>query len=105
MVVGVILPIILFATPGVRRSKSGLFWTSLLVFAGTLINRMNATWVGQSLTASTWTLQSRTVEAATYTPSWIEIAIQVGVLAALAVAWYLIARFLPIFPEDVKESH
>ena len=105
IVVGVILPIVLYAMPAVRRSKSGLFWASLLVFAGILINRMNATWVGQSLTASTWSLQSKTVEAATYTPSWIEIAVQVGVLAAVAVIWYLAALFLPIFPEDVKESH
>jgi Ni/Fe-hydrogenase subunit HybB-like protein len=105
MVVGVILPIILYSMASIRKSKNGLFLTSILVFLGVLLNRLNATITGQTLTQATWLLQSETVEAATYTPSLIEWAVQIGVLAAAALVWYLAANYLPIFPEDVKEAH
>lgn len=101
--VGVILPIVLYSRPQVRKSKSGLFWTSLLVTLGVLINRFNATWTGQSLTSANWTIQGVT-EAGTYVPHWIEIAVQVGVLAAVTLVWYFAASYLPIFPEDIKEE-
>jgi Ni/Fe-hydrogenase subunit HybB-like protein len=103
MVVGVILPIILYAMPNVRKSKSGLFWTSILVTVGILLNRFNATLTGQT-TGAQWAIQTVT-ETATYTPYWMEYSIQIGVLAAAAIAWYLIARHLPIFPEDIKKAH
>jgi Ni/Fe-hydrogenase subunit HybB-like protein len=103
MVVGVILPIILYAMPKVRKSKSGLFWTSILVTVGILLNRFNATLTGQE-TGAQWAIQTVT-ETATYTPYWMEYSIQIGVLAAAAIAWYLIARHLPIFPEDIKKAH
>jgi Ni/Fe-hydrogenase subunit HybB-like protein len=105
MVVGVVLPIILFSMASVRKNKTGLLLTSLLVFIGVLLNRLNATIIGQEVTQATFLLQAETVEAATYTPSLIEWAVQIGVLAAGALAWYLVARYLPIFPEDVKEAH
>lgn len=103
IIVGVILPIVLYSMVQVRKSQAGLFWTSLLVTLGILINRFNATWTGQSLPSSNWPIQGA-VEAGTYVPHWMEIVIQVGVLAAVTLAWYFAARYLPIFPEDVKEE-
>lgn len=103
--VGVVLPIILFSMASVRKSKSGLFGTSLLVLVGVFLNRLNVTIIGQSLTTSNWQLQSETVQPMTYTPYWIEYAVQIGVLAAAAIAWYLAARFLPIFAEDAEKVH
>ena len=103
--VGAILPIILYSMASVRKSRTGLFWTSILVTVGIFLNRLNVTITGQSLTSSNWLLQSGTVEQGTYTPSLIEYGVQIGVLAAAALAWYLLARYLPIFPEDVQETH
>lgn len=105
MVVGVIVPIVLFSMPNVRRSRAGLFWGSIAVTLGILLNRFNATWVGQSLTTSNWMIKAPTVQPGTYVPSWMELAIQIGVLSAAAVVWYFAARYLPIFPEDIKEAH
>jgi Ni/Fe-hydrogenase subunit HybB-like protein len=45
------------------------------------------------------------LEVPTYTPSLIEYTVLFGVLAAATLAWYVAARYLPIFPEDVKEAH
>jgi Ni/Fe-hydrogenase subunit HybB-like protein len=102
LLVGVILPIILYSRAQVRKSQAGLLLTSILVTLGILINRFNATWTGQSLNAAC-PIQGST-EAATYMPSLIELTIQFGVLAAVVLVWYFAARYLPIFPEDVKKD-
>jgi len=103
--IGVILPMILFGLPKVRKTKAGLFVASLAVTVGVLLNRFNATLTGQQITSASWRLQIKAVEAPTYTPSLIEWAVLLGVLAAAALAWYFSARHLPIFQEDVKEIH
>ena len=103
--IGVILPMILFGLPKVRSTKVGLFAGSLAVTVGVLLNRFNATLTGQEITSATWRIQTNTLEVPTYTPSLIEWAVLLGILAAAALAWYVAARYLPIFQEDVKEIH
>src|SRR4030042_619830 len=39
--IGVILPIVLFSMPGVRQSRSGVFWSAVLVVLGLVLNRFN----------------------------------------------------------------
>jgi Ni/Fe-hydrogenase subunit HybB-like protein len=102
VVIGVILPIILFAQASIRKSEGGLLITSLLVIVGVFMNRFNATLTAQAVNRFT---AAKLAQTASYTPTWIEFAIQVGVLAAAALAWYFAARFLPIFPETVEEGH
>ena len=93
LLIGVILPILLYAQKRVRESQRGLVGTALLVTLGTMLNRFNATLVGQAA-----------VEGTSYTPHWMELAIQVGVLAGTILAWYLAVTFLPIF-EDDQQNH
>lgn len=102
VVVGVILPILLFAQASIRKSESGLLFTSLLVIVGVFINRFNATLIAQQVNRFT---VAAVTETAGYTPHWIEYAVQIGVLAAATLAWYFAARILPIFPETVEEGH
>lgn len=102
MIIGVILPIILFAQASIRKSSSGLLITSLLAIVGVFMNRFNATLTAQAV--NRFTVQAVT-ESASYTPSFVEYAVQFGVLAACVLAWYFAARFLPIFPETVEEGH
>jgi Ni/Fe-hydrogenase subunit HybB-like protein len=101
-IVGVILPIILYAQASIRKSEGGLLITSLLVIVGTFMYRFNATLTAQAV--NRFTLPTLT-EIASYRPTWMEYAIQIGVLAAAALAWYFAARFLPVFPETVQEEH
>jgi len=89
LLIGVILPIILFARSQVRNSQRGLLGTALLVTLGIILNRFNTVLVGQKV-----------VEGASYTPHWMEVAVQVGVLAAVILAWYLAVSLLPIFEDD-----
>ncbi len=41
----------------------------------------------------------------TYSPTFIEYAVQAGVLAAAALVWYLAAMYLPVFADTVEEAH
>ena len=102
IIIGVVLPIILYAQASIRKSETGLLATSVLVIVGVFMYRFNATLTAQAV--NRFTVQAVT-ESASYTPSWEEYAIQIGVLAAATLAWYFAARLLPIFPETVKEGH
>ena len=94
-----VVPIVLYSMEGVRKTKSGLFWTALIATVGLFLNRFNAMFSGDPVP----------VGAAhgefSYFPTWIEFAVQIGVLAGVALVWYFAARFLPVFPETVEETH
>lgn len=100
--VGVVIPIIIFAVKSLRESQAGLLIGSILSIVGVFMNRFNATLTAQAV--NRFTVQAVT-DTASYTPTWQEYAIQIGVLSAAVLAWYFAARLLPIFPETVKESH
>jgi len=94
MVVGVVLPIVLFALPRVRRSPAGLFWSAVVVVVGLVLNRIDVSLVGPQPPAG-----------ATYFPHWMEFAITIGLVAGGVFVFALAARFLPIFPEMEAEAH
>jgi Ni/Fe-hydrogenase subunit HybB-like protein len=85
MLIGVILPIILFSIPDIRENRKGVFWTSVLVILGLMFNRFNASMLALGMR-----------EGYFYFPHWMEFAISIGLVAdALLVVW-LAYRFLPI---------
>ena len=85
IVIGVILPIILFSMPSVRQNRNAMFWTSVLVIIGLVLNRFNVSMLALSAPAGT-----------VYFPHWMEFAISIGLIAdALLIIW-LAHRFLPI---------
>ncbi len=88
-----VAPIILYSMKGVRQSKSGLLVTALLVTVGLFLNRFNAMFSGSSVPIGASHAEF------SYFPTLIEFAVQFGVLAAAALAWYFAARFLPVFEE------
>lgn len=82
---GVILPLILFALPAMRRSRTALFWSALLVVLGLMLNRFNVSLI--ALMPRTGTI---------YFPHWMEFAISISILAAGVLAYILATRYLPI---------
>lgn len=92
IVIGVILPMVLFALPKVRRSPAGLFWSSGVVVVGTIFNRINVSLIGPQALAGT------------YFPHWMEFAVTIGLVSAGLVAFMLAVRFLPVFPERPAET-
>jgi Ni/Fe-hydrogenase subunit HybB-like protein len=87
--IGVILPLILFALPGVWRRPPALFWSALLVILGLVLNRFNVSLVALYPRADT-----------VYFPHWMEFAISISVIAAGILAYILANRYLPIAPDE-----
>jgi Ni/Fe-hydrogenase subunit HybB-like protein len=86
---GLVLPLALLIMPEVRESRAGLATACGLIIAGILLHRLNVTVVG---------LRVRHWE--TYTPSLEEIAITLGLTAAVLFVFGVLARILPIHEES-----
>ena len=81
----VAVPVILFPVAFVWRSRNAVFWTSVLVITGLVLNRFNVSMLVLDMRPGT-----------IYFPHWMEFAISAGLVAdALLVIW-LAHRFLPI---------
>lgn len=87
--IGVMLPMVLLIHPEVYNSKRGLFWSSLCVIGGVILNRLNVGITG--IHVMTWE---------SYFPSWMEFAVTIGVIALGLVAFSFAVRYLPIFAKE-----
>ena len=100
MVIGVILPIILFALPKIRQSSSGLFWSATCVVVGIILNRLNVSMIAPQVPAPIPHLPQ-----VTYFPAWTEFALTIG-LVSFGILLYMVAvKYLPVFPEEGAEAH
>jgi Ni/Fe-hydrogenase subunit HybB-like protein len=94
MVLGIIVPLILFMGKRIRTDGSlQLLAASLVVFFGLILNRFNVSMFGM--------IQKN---QQVYYPSFLESVVTVGIIAAHILFFALIARYFPIFehhPETV----
>ena len=84
VVVGVLLPIVLLARRPWRQNAKVQLAAPLLVLAGVLLNRFNATLFGQVLPPG----------SSAYTPHILEWVSTIGILAAAMLAWIVCARWI-----------
>lgn len=90
VIVGAVIPIILFAFQGVRFNRHMSLFGAFLIMGGTILNRFDVTWFAM-----------KPVSGQFYTPHWMELAILVGVVAGVVMVYSLIARFFPVYEETV----
>lgn len=86
LVLGVVIPTLIFSFRTARCNRLWALIGSALVLLGVFLNRFDATWFAL-----------KPVEGFTYTPHWMEIAIQVGVLAGAVLVYTLVGRYFPLF--------
>lgn len=86
---GVLLPLVLFSLPAIRRSSLGLLISAALVVAGLILNRFNASLVGLSPRPGT-----------IYFPHPMEFAISLSIVSAGILAYILANRYLPIMHHE-----
>ena len=89
-----VVPIILFAMKRVRHSRGWSLIGAIFVLAGVVLNRFNASWFA-----------IKPVAGEMYSPSWMEVAILIGVLATAVLAYSLIAHYFPLFEETIQVKH
>lgn len=90
LVIGAVIPTILFSISRVRWSRSGSLIAALFVAAGIVMNRFNATWFA-----------IRPLDGISYVPSWMEVALLVGVASGVLLIFTLISHYFPVFVETV----
>jgi Ni/Fe-hydrogenase subunit HybB-like protein len=88
IVIGVIVPMILFTIHKVRESDTGLIVGSAAVLVGVALNRTNVALLAYQAPAGAY-----------YIPNWMEILIAVSAVAAGVLLFALAVRFLPILPK------
>lgn len=89
----VVIPIIWFSIKGLRSTRETALAGALFVAAGILLNRFDVTWFAM-----------KSLNGITYFPSWMEIALLVGVASGVLVVYTLLAHFFPVFSETVPVS-
>lgn len=89
MVLGVIAPVVLLLFRRIRMSKTGLFYSAVLVLLGFVAHRVNTAITSMEH----WPTR-------TYIPSWQELSITAGLAAAGFVAFAVIARYFKVFGEE-----
>ncbi len=93
-IVGAVIPLILFSLPSVQKSRGWLFGSAILVILGLIVTRFS------------YTLMSLAMRPGygTYFPSFGEIAISAGLLAAGMLVIMLANKYLPIAGQGAHEE-
>ena len=91
LILGVMIPILLFSNRRIRLSRSGSLLSAGLVLVGIAWNRFNISWFA-----------IKPLDNLSYTPHWMEIAILVGVAASLALIYTVLTHYFPVFDETVQ---
>ncbi len=90
MVAGVLIPAVMFLRPRTSRSAAGLLTAASLAVAGVALNRANVVFTGMMASAG----------GATYVPSWTELALTFGIIAAGLLAYLFVAENFPVYRRD-----
>ena len=85
MVIGVLLPLILFSMPSVRQSRKWAVWSALLVIIGLVLNRFNVSMLALAMRPGY-----------IYYPSLGEIAISLGLVVVALIVFQIAMRLLPL---------
>jgi Ni/Fe-hydrogenase subunit HybB-like protein len=90
MVAGVLIPAVMFLLPRTRRSPAGMLTAASLAVAGVALNRANVVFTGMMASAG----------GATYVPSWTELVLTFGIVAAGLLAYLFVAENFPVYQRD-----
>jgi molybdopterin-containing oxidoreductase family membrane subunit len=85
------------------RRRHGVLMTGLaLIVFGVVVNRWNVTLSGLVVPPSWSPGVLGNAVAATYVPSWTEVAVSVGILGYATLAFTLGAKYLPLFTKKAE---
>lgn len=105
IIMGGLIPVIILLYQPLRRNDTALMSGLALIILGLIVNRWNVTLSGLVAPPEWSPGVLGNVVAASYFPTWIEIAVSLGVLAYGLMGFTLGARFLPIFSRKRAEAH
>lgn len=95
IILGSLVPIILFAQPRIRGSAKGLLAGAIMLLLGMILNRFDVSWLGIHRLTNVG-----------YAPSLTEISISVAIFSFGILAFGIAARYLPLFSDahEIRDS-
>lgn len=102
LIIGAVIPIILFSQRAVRESSRGLLVGALFVVSGLMLNRFDVSWFAiQRVDPMTYV--PAFMGKVTYFPTFPEVAVSIGIVSAGVLAFTLAAKYLPLFETEHHE--
>lgn len=89
ILLGTIIPIALLLQAKLRQNRAWLFFSSVLVLVGFIMNRLNVSITGMARSSGV-----------NYFPSWMEVAITISIVSAGFVIFRLAAKNLPLLGHE-----
>jgi Ni/Fe-hydrogenase subunit HybB-like protein len=96
IIVGFVVPIILFSQRSIRESSRGLLMGSIFIVAGLMLNRFNVSWFGIHR-VDPITYVPSIMGKVSYFPNLPEVMVSIGIVSFGVLAFSLAARYLPLF--------
>lgn len=95
IIIGAVIPIVLFSRRSVRENPKGLLIGALFVIGGLILNRFDVS-----------LLALNHLGGQPYTPNLMEFAISFGIISAGVLTFGFVAKYLPLFAsgEHVAEQ-
>jgi len=93
LTIGVIAPIVIFSIKKARLNRTWTLIGASLVALGIVMNRFNASWFA-----------IKPINGVHYSPSWMEVAILIGVFSGVLFVYTIIAHYFPVFKETVCDE-
>lgn len=91
---GVVIPLIMYFTPSIRKTPTGLVMASALVVGGVVMNRINVAFTGLLKAAG-----------GSYFPAWTEFIVTLGLISLGILMYCFIVENFHIFPEQERTGH
>jgi Ni/Fe-hydrogenase subunit HybB-like protein len=102
IIIGVIIPIILFSFKRIRQNANGLLIGALFVLVGMILNRFDVSWFAVQH-PDPLTYIPVFMSNVKYFPTLTEIAVSIGIFSAGILAFGLAAKYLPVFESEHQE--
>lgn len=99
IIIGVVIPMILFSLKKVRQNANGLFIGAVILLIGMILNRFDVSWFGVTH-SDPLTYIPTFMGKVTYFPTLPEVLISVGIFAFGVLAFGLAVKYLPVFEEE-----
>ncbi len=100
VIIGSIVPLILFSFKRIRQSPSGLLTGAIILLLGMILDRFDVSWLAVKHPDPLTYIPTFMANNVHYLPSLPEISISLGIFSAGILAFGLAIKYLPIFEDE-----
>ena len=100
ILLGSIVPIILFSVKRIRQNSNGLLTSSIILLVGMILNRFNVSWFAVRHPDPLTYIPRLMANNAHYLPTLPEVFLSIGIFSAGILVFGLAAKYLPLFESE-----